>query len=112
MGADTRVREQIREFEVAAERTAQATAAYTPAARPLPQQLRQSMRREDTESVLSETTDRDVVSARAWSGDYICAEMWESGSEVNAPERESVSRTRRGLVCQRRCARQGATDQA
>ncbi len=63
LGADTRVREQIREFEVQAERTAQATAAYNPAPRPLPQQLHQSMRRDDADSVLSETTDRDVVRA-------------------------------------------------
>ena len=62
IGADTRVREQVRDFEVQAERTAKATANYNPAPHPLHQQLRQSMHREDTESVLSENTDRDVVS--------------------------------------------------
>ena len=62
MGADTRVREQVRDYEVQAERTAKATANYNPAPHPLHQQLRQSMHREDAESVLSENTDRDVVS--------------------------------------------------
>ncbi len=55
------MQDQIKDFEAAAQRTATAAANYRAGPTHLQHHLRKSMHRDDTESVLSETTDRDVV---------------------------------------------------